>query len=96
MLGHLHKVFPRVGIAAAFPEDGGNVFGDVAGKAVQTVAFNEGHHVVFQREQIIGAHSQATYSRRWGRGGDQENFLPDEARLRCDGRAREARLLLLE
>ncbi len=53
VLGHLDKVFPRVGIVLALPDDGGNVVGDVAGQAMQTVTFNKGHHVVFQREEIV-------------------------------------------
>ena len=69
MLGHLDEVFPGVGVALAFPQDGGDVVGDVAGKAVQTVALDEGHHVVFEREEIVRTHSQASHSRRCGRVG---------------------------
>ena len=35
VLGHLHKVFPCVGVALALPDDGRDVLGDVAGEAVQ-------------------------------------------------------------
>jgi hypothetical protein len=48
--GHFDKVFPRVGIAFAFPHDGGDVFGDVARKTDEAVPLDEGHHVVFQRQ----------------------------------------------
>ena len=50
VFGHFHKIFPRVGIAFAFPHDRGNVFGDVSGKPDETVTLNEGHHIVFQRQ----------------------------------------------
>ena len=49
VLGHLHKVFPCVGVALALPHNGGNVLGDVAGQAFEAVALDKGHHVVFQR-----------------------------------------------
>ena len=71
VLGHLHEVFPRIGIVFAFPHDRGNVFRDVARKTDETVAFNEGHHIVFQRQQIVRAHSQAI-------------ILSDEGRVRSD------------
>ena len=43
----------------ALPEDGRNVLGDIARQAAQAMALDKGHHVVFQRKQIILAHSQA-------------------------------------
>jgi len=49
VLGHLDKVFPCVGVAAALPDNGGYVLSDVTREAVHSVTFNEGHHVVFQR-----------------------------------------------
>ena len=59
MLGHLHKVFPGVGIVPPLPQNRGNVLGYVAGETAQAVTLDEGHHVVFKREQIICTHSQA-------------------------------------
>jgi len=50
VLGHLDKIFPGVGVVIAFPYDGRNVLGYVAGEAVHTMTFNEGHHVVFEGE----------------------------------------------
>ena len=57
MLRHLDKIFPCVGIAAAFPQDGGNVVRNVTGEAMEAVTLDEGHHVVFQRKKIIFAHT---------------------------------------
>ena len=47
MLRHLDEVLPRVGIVLALPHNGGDVLGNVAGQAVNAVALDEGHHVVF-------------------------------------------------
>ena len=70
MLGHFHEVFPGVGVVFALPEDGGDVFGDVSGQAPHTVALDEGHHVVFQREKIICAHTlKGSFSQMGGGAG---------------------------
>ena len=49
VLGHLDKVFPCVGVAVSFPNNGRDVLSDVTREAVHSVTFDEGHHVVFQR-----------------------------------------------
>ena len=95
VLGHLHKVFPCVGIAAALPEDGGNVLGDVAGQALQAVALNKGHHVVFQREQVIGSHRQTPILADGGGVGMQETLWRRPERLaanRLEFRGRSCRV----
>ena len=55
---------------SCLPKNGRNVFGDIAGQAAHAVALDEGHHVVFQRKQIIRAHVSRHF-RRCGRVGCQ-------------------------
>ncbi len=55
-LGVLDEVFPAVGIVL-LEDDGGDFFGDVAVEAAHAVAGDEGHHVVFERDEIVGLHS---------------------------------------
>jgi hypothetical protein len=62
VLGHLHKIFPCVGVASTLPNNGGDVLGDVTGKSFKAVALDKGHHVVFQREEVVDIHSLALFS----------------------------------
>ena len=41
------------------------------GRRAETVALDEGHHVVFQREQIVRAHGQAIILADGGGAGGQ-------------------------
>jgi hypothetical protein len=54
-LGVLDEVLPAVG-AVVLEEDRGYLFGDVAGHAAHAMAGDEGYHVVFEGEKIIGLH----------------------------------------
>ena len=57
--GVLDEVLPAVGVFV-FEDDGGDFFGDVAGKPAHAVACDEGDHVVFERDEVVGLHHQMT------------------------------------
>ncbi len=54
--GVLDEVLPGVGVVV-FEDDGGDFFGDVSIEAAHAVAGDEGHHVVFERDEIIRLHA---------------------------------------
>ena len=60
-LGVLDEVLPAVGIVL-FEDDGGNVLGDEGVETAHAVACDEGHHVVLERDQVVGLHSMAIVS----------------------------------
>ena len=63
-------VLLKVGIVFVFPQDAWQVFRDESGQAAHGVAFNEGHHVVFERDQIVGVHREASIVADAGRDGE--------------------------
>ena len=60
------EVLPAIGIVGVVPEDGGNLFADVGGNAAESVAGDEGHHIVFEREQAGWDHVHGCML--WSRG----------------------------
>ena len=61
------KVFPAVGIVF-LEEDRRHFFSDIGGHAPDAVAGDEGHHIVFERDQIFGVH-QHLFSQMTGSCG---------------------------
>ena len=62
--GVLDEILPAVG-GLFLVDDGGDVFGDVGWEAAHAVAGDEGDHVVFERDEVVGLH--LPYFRRLGR-----------------------------
>ena len=61
VLGELDEILPAIGVVGAMPHDGLDfILGGVAMETAHAVAFNEGHHVVFQVDEIVGGHIQFT------------------------------------
>ena len=53
--GVLDEVLPSIGVIF-FEDDGGNVFGDKRTETAHSVAGDEGHHIVFERDKIVRLH----------------------------------------
>jgi hypothetical protein len=60
-LGVLDEVLPAVRVVL-LEDDGGNVLGDEGIETAHAVACDEGHHVVLERDQVVGLHSMAIVS----------------------------------